>query len=194
MQFAHTGAWFRGPYRSATGPDPAALDAFSAVMGDWRTGEVRRFDPALLDLIWRLGQACGVGEFTCLSGYRTPATNAAVGGAQGSQHLSARAVDLWLPPRKLAEAVGKAQGMKAGGVGAYATWMHLDSGPARFWDHRPGAAGGGEAESPLAIAAPAIRQRFGLAHSRQWMLLDPLERQNRGPDPFAPAPRILNLR
>ena len=137
VQFAHTGAWFDGPYTTANGYDLSALMEFSEVCGDWREGRSKRFDPRLLDQIWRLGQELGRPEWTCLSGYRTPRTNAMVGGAGASQHIAARAVDLWVAPPLVAETVDKARGMEAGGVGAYRSWLHLDTADLRFWDKRP---------------------------------------------------------
>lgn len=199
VQYAHTGAWFRGPFRNEAGHDPKAVEDFSAVMRDHRTGEVKQFDPAVLDLLWRLGREAGVSEFSVLSGYRSPRTNAAVGGVPGSEHLSARALDLWLPGNRLGSAIEKALAMRAGGVGAYAGWMHLDTGAVRFWDQRRGGTGGPEPEAILAIAAPAQRSgaaRNGttpLARGRQWMVIEPLERQAAGGSIF-PEPRILNLR
>jgi len=137
VQFAHTGAWFDGPYTTANGYDLAALMEFSEVCGDWREGRSKRFDPQLLDQLWRLGQELGRPEWTCLSGYRTPRTNALVGGAGASQHIAARAVDLWVAPPLVAETLEKARGMEAGGVGAYRSWLHLDTAEQRFWDLRP---------------------------------------------------------
>ena len=137
VQFAHTGAWFDGPYTTANGYDLAALTEFSEVCGDWREGRSKRFDPRLLDQMWRLGQELGRAEWTCLSGYRTPRTNALVGGAGASQHIAARAVDLWVAPPLVAETLEKARAMEAGGVGAYRSWLHLDTADQRFWDMRP---------------------------------------------------------
>ncbi|WP_207537217.1 YcbK family protein [Sabulicella rubraurantiaca] len=198
VQFTHTGAWFRGPFRNEEGHDPKAIEEFSEVMRDWRTGEVKQFDPAVLDLLWRLGREARVSEFSVLSGYRSPRTNAAVGGVPGSQHLSARALDIWLPAGRLGTAIEKAVAMRAGGVGAYSGWMHLDTGAVRFWDQRHGGTGGPEPEAILAVRAPAGREpaRGGpttLARGRQWMVIEPLERQAQG-GPIFPAPRILNLR
>ncbi|MCW8088346.1 DUF882 domain-containing protein [Sabulicella glaciei] len=161
VQFVHTGKWFRGPFKSDDAFDPAAVADFSAVMADHRTGQSRAFDPALLDLLWRLTTTVRVSEVSCLSGYRTPATNALVGGAPDSQHLSARALDLWMPGRKLGEAMDRAVAMKAGGVGLYPTWLHLDTGEVRVWDRRRGGTGpNGEREieaSPWSLSRVAVR-------------------------------------
>ena len=188
VQFAHTGAWFRGPYSGPGGYDPQAIAEFSQVCGDWRAGETRAFDPALLDQLWQLGRRIGVSQFACVSGYRSPRTNALVGGATDSQHIHAKAVDIWLGRDKLGQAIDAAIAMRAGGVGAYATWIHLDSGPVRTWDRRSGE-GDAEVSMPRVApdAAPFIR-------GRSWMILEPLERQNGVPNPFFTPPRVLNLR
>lgn len=160
VQFVHTGQWFRGPFKTGDAFDPAAVAAFSATMADHRTGQSRPFDPALLDLLWRVNTAVGVAQVSCLSGFRSPATNALVGGAPDSQHLSARALDLWLPGRKLGEAMDRAVAMKAGGVGLYSTWLHLDTGEARVWDRRHGGGREGEKEmevSPWSLSRTAVR-------------------------------------
>lgn len=61
---------------------------------DHRTGEVR-VDPVLVQKLERLralvGRPCVI-----VSGYRSPGTNRAVGGAPHSQHLDGRAADLKL--------------------------------------------------------------------------------------------------
>ncbi len=188
VQFAHTGAWFRGPYAGPRGYDAQAIADFSAVCGDWRARETRAFDPALLDLLWQVGRRIGVAQFACVSGYRSPRTNALVGGAADSEHLRAKAVDIWLGRDKLGQAIEAARALRAGGVGAYATWIHLDTGPVRNWDRRNGE-GEGEVSMPRVApnAAPFIR-------GRSWMILEPLERQNGVRDPFFTPPRILNLR
>lgn len=67
-----------------------------------------------------------------LSGYRTPAHNAAVGGAKASQHLVAKAGDLQvkgLSPANLHTTIERliAEGkMKQGGLGLYPTFVHYD--------------------------------------------------------------------
>lgn len=218
VQFAHTGAWFRGPFKAGNDYDPAAIEEFSAVVGDYRTREVKQFDPVVLDLIWRLGAETRVGQFTCVSGYRSPATNALVGGATDSQHLAARALDLWLPEGKLGEAIDRAVAMRAGGVGAYRSWVHLDTGAVRFWDHRrPGEEGGPERESSMMTVAarpgapranravntnlllpaptlppgPTPIQGTGLGRGRQMVIMEPLELQRSGSR--LPPLRVFNL-
>lgn len=107
----------------------------SMVLADHRSGQSRPFDPAAIDILWELGRRQGMDEFVILSGYRTVATNAAVGGAGDSQHLQARALDVQLPAARLASFGEAAIALGRGGVGIYPThgFVHLDSGPVRRW-------------------------------------------------------------
>ncbi len=78
--------------------------------------------------------------FHVVSGFRSRATNElrrresrAV--AKNSFHLTGRAVDLFLPDRRLRDLRSAALGLRAGGVGYYpeSNFVHLDTGPVRRW-------------------------------------------------------------
>jgi len=84
--------------------------------------------------------------------YRTPAYNAAIGGASTSQHLFGRAADLHRPAglspqefydRIRAYAVSPSSGSPIRGIGWYPWGVHIDLRPSqviRFWrSDRPGA-------------------------------------------------------
>ena len=72
------------------------------------------------------------------SGYRSHSTNErlrwrGIDAARNSFHLHGRAVDIQIPgvePRSMAR-LGLLLGL--GGVGAYPTFVHLDTGPSRTW-------------------------------------------------------------
>lgn len=81
-----------------------------------------------------------VGPLHVNSGYRTPSHNEAVGGAEGSFHMRARALDLWSEtwtPQQLAdiyEGLIRLGVVPDGGLGVYDSHIHIDTGPGgRRW-------------------------------------------------------------
>lgn len=75
-----------------------------------------------------------------LSGYRTPAYNASVGGAEHSQHKEAKAAGITvdgMTPRELhaeIEALIAAKRIPNGGLGLYKGFVHVDTGNPRRWN------------------------------------------------------------
>jgi uncharacterized protein YcbK (DUF882 family) len=75
-----------------------------------------------------------------ISGYRSPATNAALhaqsdGVATHSLHMDGMATDIRIPGKDLALLRKTALSMKAGGVGYYpsSNFVHVDVGRVRSW-------------------------------------------------------------
>lgn len=64
---------------------------------------------------------------TVNSGNRCPAYNAKVGGAQNSQHKLSRAADITVKGVSPREVHDWLDGWHKGGLGAYATFTHVDS-------------------------------------------------------------------
>ena len=127
--------WERGRYL------PDCLREIDFILRDFRTGDVRTIDPALLDL---LHQLCATMEYdepiSVISGYRCPATNAMLaarssGVAWNSFHLHGMAIDIRLPGRRLASVRDAAIVLGRGGVGYYpgSDFVHVDTGPVRRW-------------------------------------------------------------
>lgn len=123
--------------------DPEGLAEINHGLRDWRTGDVGRMDPELLDLLVSVRDRLGVAPrrpFDLISGYRSPRTNAALharsgGVASRSQHIRARATDVALPGISLDRLRSAALSAKRGGVGYYPRdgFVHLDTGPVRTW-------------------------------------------------------------
>lgn len=71
------------------------------------------------------------------SGYRSRLYNTKVGGAPNSQHLQGKAFDIQISdklPRELIHKLAKQAGFT--GFGDYNTFVHIDTGPARYWNLR----------------------------------------------------------
>lgn len=128
-------------YCTADAYVPEALAAVDHLLRDFRTGEVHPIDPALLDLLHRLGGATGARRpFDVISGYRSPATNQmlrerSTGVASGSLHMQGRAIDIRpadVPLERLRDA---ALGLRLGGVGYYpaSDFVHVDTGRVCAW-------------------------------------------------------------
>ena len=118
-----------------------ALDALNHLLRDLRTGDVAPFDPALFDLLYRLCAACqATTPFQIISGYRSPATNAALrersqGVASGSLHMRGKAIDIRVAGVSLATLRDAAIALQLGGVGYYpgSNFVQVDTGRVRRW-------------------------------------------------------------
>lgn len=121
--------------------DKGALKDINYVLRDFRTGEIAKMDPQLLDLLVELHRRTGSRKaFQIISGYRSPKTNAMLasasnGVAKHSMHMEAKAVDIRLYDVALSDLRDTAIGMKSGGVGYYAksNFVHVDTGRIRRW-------------------------------------------------------------
>lgn len=127
--------WADGSY------EPGALKSIDHLLRDFRSGEVRRIDPQLLDLLVRLrAQLDSTEPFHVISGYRSPATNAMLashsdGVASGSLHMQGMAIDIRVPGRELRQVQQAALAQQSGGVGYYprSDFVHVDTGRVRRW-------------------------------------------------------------
>jgi len=137
----HTGDTFSDAYWEADAYVPDALAAINHVMRDHRSGDVHAIDPRLLDQLHDLRGTLGASApYQIISGYRSPATNAALhanssGVASRSLHMDGRAIDVRIRGVDLARLRDAALGMRAGGVGYYSApdFVHLDTGRVRRW-------------------------------------------------------------
>ena len=119
----------------------SALREIDYLLRDYRTGDVHRIDPALLDQLHELKLIMGVNRpFEIISGYRSPYTNAKLrhrssGVANNSLHMQGRAIDIRLDGYDTRHLRNAALSMHRGGVGYYAKsdFVHLDTGHFRSW-------------------------------------------------------------
>jgi uncharacterized protein YcbK (DUF882 family) len=137
----HTGEKLAVDYWADGAYVPGALADVNKILRDWRSGEVHAIEPNLLDLLSHLRQSMDSTEaFSVISGYRSPATNAALRAdstqvAKKSLHMVGMAIDIRLPGRDLSKLHQAAQALKLGGVGYYpkSDFVHVDVGRVRHW-------------------------------------------------------------
>ena len=119
-----------------------ALRRLDWLFRDWRQGTDPEIDrrvywglAALADQARIQGHS---GQMTLLSGYRTKRTNnmlrsRGAGAASNSYHLRRRAADIRIEGVEPGQVADWAEWMQVGGVGRYANFTHVDSGPIRGW-------------------------------------------------------------
>jgi uncharacterized protein YcbK (DUF882 family) len=122
---------------------PAELERINHLLRDFRTGDVHAIDPGVLDILTDLRGLCDRDTpYEVISGYRSPATNAALrsrshsaGVAEHSLHMQGRAVDVRLEGFLTARLHELALGLHRGGVGFYprSDFVHIDNGRVRCW-------------------------------------------------------------
>jgi uncharacterized protein YcbK (DUF882 family) len=118
-----------------------SLNRIHHLLRDFRTDEVHAIDVRVLDILHDLQAMTGHdAPYEIISGYRSPKTNAALrrsstGVAEHSFHMQGRAIDVRLSGYATRELHALARTMGRGGVGFYprSDFIHLDSGPVRFW-------------------------------------------------------------
>ena len=127
--------WSNGTYRRD------ALDKLNYFLRDSREGVQTEMDPLLFDVLWHTAMVVGYGgPIEVLSAFRSPTSNAWLasvsrGVASDSQHMNGNAMDIrfpGVPVFKIRQAAGS---LNMGGVGFYprSGFVHLDTGPVRYW-------------------------------------------------------------
>lgn len=137
----HTGERLKAVFWAGGTYVPAGLSAIDSFMRDFRTGEIKRIDPRLLDLLYRLTRHLETREqIHLISGYRSPETNAMLrkhsrGVALHSLHMEGQAADIRIPGRSLEHLRRAALALNGGGVGFYPRldFVHMDTGRPRQW-------------------------------------------------------------
>lgn len=127
--------WERGAYV------PDALSAVNHVLRDFRTGDVHPIEPKLLDVLVAVSGKVGrQSPLQVISGYRSPATNAALhaasdGVATHSLHMEGKAIDIRIAGVDLSRLRDAGLSLGLGGVGYYPSsdFVHMDVGRVRRW-------------------------------------------------------------
>lgn len=137
----HTGERLDVTYWTDGAYMPDELTVVDHLLRDFRSGDVKPIDLRLLDRLHRLRRDMRSSmPFEVISGYRTPATNAALrrksrAVAKNSYHMRGMAIDVRLPGRGITQLRHAALLQRAGGVGYYpdSSFIHLDVGPLHRW-------------------------------------------------------------
>lgn len=137
----HTGESLQVTYYRDGAYQEDALEALDRFLADWRTGEGRKIDRQLFDILWNIQESTpNNGVYEIISAYRSPATNAMLrerssGVARNSQHLHGKAIDVRLRGLDTRHLRDTALQLRQGGVGYYARsdFVHVDTGRVRSW-------------------------------------------------------------
>ncbi|MGF1607989.1 MAG: YcbK family protein [Kiloniellales bacterium] len=135
----NTGESVTATYWSHGGYVLEELESIHWLLRDHHVDEMHAIDLKLVELLHAIGSRLEVTEpLHILSAYRTPRTNAKLaerydGVALHSFHMKGQAADLYVPGRRKRDILKIARAMKAGGVGSYSRYVHLDTGPPRSW-------------------------------------------------------------
>lgn len=127
--------WRDGEYLEG---ELASIDHF---FRDFRTGDIKKIDPRLLDLLYTISRKAGRNaSLHLISGYRSPETNQKLrqnssGVARKSLHMLGHAADIRIPGLKTAALRQVAVDLGVGGVGYYpkSDFVHVDIGRVRQW-------------------------------------------------------------
>lgn len=137
----HTGEALKIRYLNPRGRfEPAALDRLNHFFRCHYTNKVHQMNPQLYLLLDRLRQQLGAQDrrFELISGFRSKTYNRLLRKKSGkvaknSYHVQGMAADLRLEGIPLASIHKTALRLKAGGVGRYSEFIHVDVGPVRSW-------------------------------------------------------------
>lgn len=118
-----------------------AIGQISWTLRDHHNNQVKVFDPNVLDQLYALQLQLGLGRpINVISGYRSPSTNWMLSEgsrrvARNSYHMQAMALDIRVPGGRISDLYRAARSLGAGGVGYYprSNFIHIDSGPVRYW-------------------------------------------------------------
>jgi uncharacterized protein YcbK (DUF882 family) len=137
----HTGETYHGAYLRESGElDPEARQGLERFFRCHHTGQVHPIDPDLFLLLDALRTRLEARRHTyrLVSGFRSREYNRLLrqssdNVAKRSYHVRGKAADVKLEGVPLGRLAREAHRLRAGGVGRYRFFVHLDVGPVRFW-------------------------------------------------------------
>ena len=121
---------------------PYAQKKLNYLLRDWRINQIKDLDENILcDFFNVCGQFTDAQNFLQVnihSGYRSHKTNNYLREqnnkvAKNSLHILGKAIDFSIPTKSSRQVAEVARDTTDGGVGHYASFIHLDSGPERDW-------------------------------------------------------------
>jgi len=139
---SHTGERIDIIYRRGDIYLPDAIAKLDFFLRDFRTGDVRHFNPRLYDTLEDLTISVDHpgAEIEIVCGYRSRWTNEflrshTTGVAKNSLHIQAEAIDLRIPGINTIKLRQAALALRRGGVGYYphSDFIHVDIGRVRQW-------------------------------------------------------------
>jgi uncharacterized protein YcbK (DUF882 family) len=128
----------RVPFWRDGAPDQDGLAELNWLMRDVEVGQVQPIDLRVYYLLAVLQAEVGGRPISITSGYRTKATNErlreqGIDAARNSFHLRGCAADVNVRGVSSARIAVFGSLLGLGGVGLYRNFVHLDTGPRRFW-------------------------------------------------------------
>ena len=126
-------------YFSAGRYDFEALGRINQLLRCHYNNEVKPIDIGVLDLLCDVKNRIGTDkEIQIISGYRSPEYNdylRSIGRnvAKNSFHMKGIAIDFSIKGFNMSSLSTTAKSFLAGGVGLYPEFVHIDTGPVRYW-------------------------------------------------------------
>jgi uncharacterized protein YcbK (DUF882 family) len=139
MYNIHTGEKLNIRYCSSGDYDRNALEKINYFLRCHYTNEVKEIDVGVLDLLCDIRDSIGSKEdLQIISGYRSPAYNqylVSLGRhvSRNSLHMQGLAIDFAVDGVGNERLARIAKSFRAGGVGTYADFVHVDVGRVRYW-------------------------------------------------------------
>jgi uncharacterized protein YcbK (DUF882 family) len=120
--------------------NPQALHQLNVFMRDFHCNTPHNMDPTLLTMVHDMQKVFDMRQIHVISAYRTRNTNNQllrqhITGAKDSYHVKGQAIDLRIPGVPVHAMRDVAKILAVGGVGFYprANFIHVDTGPIRYW-------------------------------------------------------------